>query len=264
MPAKRPFSIVTWNVNGIRAVHKKGALTWLFAQAPDVICLQEVKATKEQIPTEIHPVTGYEAHFVSPTLKKGYSGVAIYTKRKPISVQYGLGIEEFDTEGRLIQMEFENTYLLNIYFPNGGGGPARLKYKLDFYDAFLAHVQKLKKKKHIVFCGDVNTAHTEIDLARPTQNEENTGFLPVERAWIDEVISSGFVDVFRELNPLAVGAYTYWDQKSAARVRNVGWRIDYFFCDKAFMPNVKDCVILDGVVGSDHCPVELILKDCEF
>lgn len=254
------ISLISWNVNGIRASIKKGALQWVYDASPHVFCLQEVKATVDQIPDSCVQLPGYESHFLSPTLKKGYSGVSIHTKQRPVHVQCGLGIPEFDTEGRLIQMEFENVYVITVYFPNGGGGPERLAYKLAFYDAFLLHIQALKKKKHVIFCGDVNTAHTEIDLARPKENEKNTGFLPEERAWIDTVLEAGFVDVFRHLYPRKKDIYTYWDQKTAARMRNVGWRIDYFFCDAGFLKRVKDMKIHDQVFGSDHCPIELILE----
>jgi exodeoxyribonuclease-3 len=165
-------------------------------------------------------------------------------------------------EGRLLGVHFKDFVLINIYFPNGGGGPVRLDYKLRFYDEFLSYIEKIKKSgKKVIFCGDVNTAHEAIDLARPKENEKNTGFLPEERAWIDTVIDHGYVDVFRQLNPGKKDAYTYWDQKTAARERNVGWRIDYFFCSSDMMPRVQAIKIHENVLGSDHCPIELVLKD---
>nr|NIT58687.1 exodeoxyribonuclease III [Fodinibius sp.]NIW97458.1 exodeoxyribonuclease III [Phycisphaerae bacterium]NIY27270.1 exodeoxyribonuclease III [Fodinibius sp.] len=184
----------------------------------------------------------------------------LYTKMEPSKVKYGLGVPELDKEGRMITAYYNDFVLLNIYFPNGGGGPARLKYKLDFYDAFLKYIENLRAGGHkIVFCGDVNTAHEAIDLARPKENEENTGFLPEERAWIDEVVAAGYVDVFRHLYPNKTGAYTYWDLKTRARDRNVGWRIDYFFVSGDLLPRVKDIKIRADVLGSDHCPVVMEL-----
>lgn len=254
------MNIVCWNVNGLRAVHKKGNFAWMLKQSPDIFCLQETKARAEQLPDEIRTIPGYEAFFVSPELKKGYSGVAIYTKVKPLSVEFGMGKADLDQEGRMIQVEYKDFYLLNIYFPNGGGGPERLDYKLRFYDAFLDHINKLKKKKPVIFCGDINTAHEEIDLARPKENEENTGFLPEERAWMDELVAAGFTDIFRHFYPTKTAVYTYWDMKTAARERNVGWRIDYFFTTSNILKNVKEIKTHSNVLGSDHCPIELVLR----
>lgn len=253
--------IISWNVNGLRAVHRKnGFLEFIKKEKPDILCLQEMKARKEQLPDEIRNIFGYHSYFNSPEEKKGYSGVAIYTKEEPKKVEYGMGVKKFDTEGRLIAAHYDDFILLNVYFPNGGGGPARLKYKLDFYDEFLEFIEKFRKHgKKIIFCGDVNTAHEAIDLARPKENEENTGFLPEERAWIDEVVYHGYTDVFRHLYPHKVGAYTYWDMKTRARDRNVGWRIDYFFVSQDLLLKIKSTKILSDVYGSDHCPVELIL-----
>lgn len=254
------MNIISWNVNGIRAVHKKGNFQWLAKHSPDIFCLQEVKAEAQQLVDDIKIIAGYEAYFDHSKLRKGYSGVAVYTKIKPEKVDYGMGIPELDQEGRLLGLHFKDFILFNIYFPNGGGGPVRLEYKLKFYDAFLAHIQKLRKEtgKSIIFCGDVNTAHEAIDLARPKENEENTGFLPEERAWLDEVVNAGYIDTFRKLYPQKV-AYTYWDQKSAARERNVGWRIDYFFISGDLQKKLKDVIIHNDVYGSDHCPLELVL-----
>lgn len=255
------MNIISWNVNGLRAVHKRGDLAWLLKKNADIFCLQEIKAESTQIPEEIKAISGYEGIVVSSSLiKKGYSGVAIYSKKNPITFQTGINIQEFDQEGRIIQVEYDDFFLLNVYFPNGGGGPVRLDYKLRFYDAFLTHIKNLKKKKPVIFCGDVNTAHESIDLARPKENEKNTGFLPEERAWLDEVISAGFVDVFRHLYPTTKDIYTYWDMKTAARERNVGWRIDYFFVSADFIGRVKDIIIHSNVRGSDHCPIELVIK----
>jgi exodeoxyribonuclease III len=255
------MEIISWNVNGIRAVHKKGALDWLFHEKPDIFCLQETKATPEQLPAELIDPNGYKSYFHFPTQKKGYSGVAIYTKEEPINVSRDIGIEAMDQEGRLIMAEYKDFTLINIYFPNGGGAPERLHYKLDFYDYFLDFIDKLHKKQpNIIFCGDVNVAHTPIDLARPKENQTHVGFLPIERAWMDKLVEHGWVDVYRHFYPDKIGAYTYWDQKSFARERNVGWRIDYFFASPEMLSRVKSVEILDSITGSDHCPVKLVLK----
>ena len=256
------MKIISWNVNGLRAVVRKGAFDFLIKESPDIFCLQETKATRDQLPDGVASPEGYHSFFTWPTNgKKGYSGVAVYSKIKPEKVEYHMSTKS-DDEGRVVALYFKNLALINVYFPNGGGGPDRLKYKLEFYDYFLNFIQKLRKGgRSVIFCGDINTAHEEIDLARPKENEENTGFLPEERAWIDEVISAGFVDVWREKNPNKKDKYTYWDMKTSARDRNVGWRIDYFFVSQNLMPKVKDARILDSVLGSDHCPIEL---DVEF
>jgi exodeoxyribonuclease-3 len=252
------MKILCWNVNGLRAVHKKDLFNQIFKDSPDIVCLQEIKALPDQLPEEIRNPNGYHSYFNAPDIKKGYSGVAIYSKIEPIKVEYGM--KGKDTEGRMIVAHYKEFILLNVYFPNGGGGPVRLAYKLKFYEEFLKFVEKLRKEKSVVFCGDVNTAHNEIDLARPKENEKNTGFLPEERAWLDEVVGAGFVDVYRHLNPSKTGAYTYWDMKTYARDRNVGWRIDYFFVTPDIISKVKNIEILSSLQGSDHCPLTLELN----
>ncbi len=253
------MKIISWNTNGLRATAKQGFFNPLFKEEnPDILCLQETKAEPEQLPDEIKNVPGYFSFFSSCKVKKGYSGVAIYTKEKPLEVFYGMGIKKFDEEGRLLGVKFKNFTIITGYFPNGGAGPHRLKYKLEFYDAFLKFILKLRKNgEKVIFCGDVNTAHEAIDLARPKENEESTGFLPIERAWIDKVIKNNFVDTFRQFYPEKVGTYTYWDQKTRARDRNVGWRLDYFFADKKILPKIKKSEMLSDYYGSDHCPVVL-------
>ncbi|MDE2173403.1 MAG: exodeoxyribonuclease III [Patescibacteria group bacterium] len=254
------MKIVSWNVNGLRSLGKNGYWeAFLKGTKPDIFCLQETKASPEQLGDEFLSPAGYSAFFSSCQIRKGYSGVAIYSKTEPLSVIYGMGIKEFDREGRLVGAEYEDFWLLNAYFPNGGQGPERLDYKLRFYDAFLVFAEKLRKQKPVIFCGDVNTAHEEVDLARPKENEENTGFLPEERAWIDEVVNAGYVDSFRRLHPNAVGAYTYWDLKTHARDRNVGWRIDYFFVAQEFMKRVRKAEIHPDIYGSDHCPLSIVV-----
>lgn len=252
--------IISWNVNGLRAVIRKGNIGWIFKESPDIICLQETKSTSDQLPAELQSPNGYYSYFNSSDGRKGYSGTAIYSKIKPIDVFYGIDKVK-DPEGRFIGVEYKDFYLLNIYFPNGGGGPVRLAYKLEFYKNFLTFIEKLNKKKPVIFCGDVNTAHKEIDLARPKENEKNTGFLPIERKWIDDVLSKNYVDVFRETYPNEINKYTYWDMKTFARDRNVGWRIDYFFVSRKFLPRVVSTAIMSDIFGSDHCPILLEIKN---
>jgi exodeoxyribonuclease-3 len=251
--------MISWNVNGIRAVFKKGLTDFIYKEEADIYCFQETKAKPEQIPPEFKKIGGYRTYFSSP-VRKGYSGVAVYTKIKPRKVNYELGISRFDEEGRVMILDFEDYVLLNVYFPNGGASPARLDYKMDFYDHFLRFINDLRDEgKKIIFCGDVNTAHKEIDLARPKANEKNTGFLPQERAWIDKVIKSGYLDTFRLFNKES-GQYSWWDYKTRARERNVGWRLDYFFTTEELKNNLMDSYILNSVMGSDHCPVVLEIK----
>ena len=256
------MKIISWNTNGLRATAKQGYFTPLFKdEKPDILCLQETKAKPEQLPAEVRDIPGYFSYFSHPKIKKGYSGVAIYSKEKPKEVFYGLGLPKLDDEGRLIGAKYKNFTLINVYFPNGGQGPDRLKYKLEFYEAFLKFINKLRQNgEKIIFGGDINTAHTAIDLARPKENEENTGFLPIERAWIDKLIKNNFVDVWRNFNPNKKEVYTYWDMKTRARDRNVGWRIDYFFVDEKIMPKIKKAGILNDYWGSDHCPIWLEIQ----
>ena len=254
--------IICWNVNGIRAIERKGNWDELLKYDADIYCLQETKANPEQLSDAVRQPDGYQSYFSWPTIKKGYSGVAIYTKEKPVAVAVGIGglLKKIsdpldDEEGRVIAARFKDFVLLNCYFPNGGGGPERLAYKLEFYDKFLLYIEDLKKKyKNVIFCGDVNTAHNEIDLARPKANEKNTGFLPVERAWMDQVVDSGWTDVFRYHFPNKADMYTYWDMKTRARDRNVGWRIDYFFTTPSVLKNKNSIEILSNQFGSDHAP----------
>lgn len=255
------MKIISWNTNGLRATVKQGYFDPLFNKyKTDILCLQETKAHPDQLEEETRNVKGYHSFFSHSETKKGYSGVAIYTKEKPREVFYGMGISKLDKEGRLLGVKLKNFTVITVYFPNGGAGPERLKYKLEFYDAFLKFILKLKKNgEHIIFCGDVNTAHEAIDLARPKANEENTGFLPIERAWITKVIKNNFIDVFRKFYPNKINTYTYWDQKTASRDRNVGWRLDYFFASSEIIPKIKNTGMLTDYYGSDHCPIFLDL-----
>lgn len=252
--------IVSWNVNGLRSLAKDGYWeSFLRGVKPDIFCLQETKANPDQLSEQFLSPADYSAFFSSCQVRKGYSGVALYSKIEPLSVIYGMNIKEFDQEGRLIGAEYEDFWLLNAYFPNGGQGPERLAYKLRFYDTFLPFAEKLREQKPVIFCGDVNTAHEEMDLARPKENEDSTGFLPEERAWIDEVISAGYVDSFRHFYPNTKDAYTYWDVFTRARDRNIGWRLDYFFVASELMRRVKKAEIHSDIYGSDHCPVSIML-----
>ena len=254
------MKIVSWNVNGLRAIEKKGSWeTFLKNIKPDIFCLQETKSSPDQLSEALLSPAGYSAFFSSCQIKKGYSGVALFTKVEPLTVIYGMGTPEFDQEGRLVGAEYEDFWLLNVYFPNGGQGPHRLDYKMRYYDAFLTFAEKLRKKKPVIFCGDINTAHEEIDLARPKENEDNTGFLPEERAWLDEVVDAGYIDSFRHFHPNTKDAYTYWDLFTRARERNVGWRIDYFFVAQEFMKKIKKADIHPDIYGSDHCPISITL-----
>jgi len=248
------MKLVCWNVNGIRAAVNKGFLEWLAKESPDILCLQETKAHPDQLGFELTHPAGYHANFSSSQVKKGYSGVVTYSKEEPIKVEEGIGIEEFDVEGRVVMTEFKDFVLFNVYFPNGKASSERLQYKLEFYEAFLKHIEVLRKKgKKIVFCGDVNTAHTEIDLARPKENEDISGFLPIERKWIDRVVEKGYIDSLREYHS-EPDLYTWWSMRSGARERNVGWRIDYVFLQKELKKHLKKAYIMPDVMGSDHCP----------
>jgi len=251
--------ILSWNINGIRAAEKKGLYKWFKKESPDILCLQEIKAIPEQVPPHLTNPPEYYT-FWNSAEKKGYSGVVTYTKEKPREVKKGFGIEKFDSEGRILITEYSSFVLFNIYFPNGKKNQERLDYKLDFYDTFLAFADNLKAiRKNIVVCGDFNTAHKEIDLARPKENEHISGFLPVERSWIDTFIDHGYVDTFRNFNQKP-DQYSWWDLKTRARERNVGWRIDYFFVNKEFLPHIKNAFIMQDVMGSDHCPVGIEIE----
>lgn len=264
------MKIISWNTNGIRATIKNGDFEPIFKKyKPDIMCFQETKCNPNQLPEEILSYKDYASYFSFPVLKKGYSGVAIYTKIMPDKVEYGIGLSEIEDEGRIVILYFEKPIIkgikklmiINGYFPNGGAGPARLEYKLRFYDAFLKFINKKRKQGYeIIFTGDINTAHNEIDLARPKANEKNTGFLPIERAWLDKVIKNDYIDTFRHLHPDKKDMYTYWDQKTASRDRNVGWRIDYFFISKDLIKSVSKSYMLTDYMGSDHCPLVLELK----
>ena len=242
--------ILSWNVNGIRSVAKKGMLDWLVKDDPDIVCVQETKVFEPQeLDESIVSPGNYVSYWNAAQEKKGYSGVAIYSKKKPARVEKSLGNRKFDTEGRTLVAYYDTFALLNVYFPNSKKDNSRLQYKMDFYDAFLSFCDSLRKNKiPLIMCGDYNTAHTEIDLARPKENQDVSGFLPKERAWIDEYISHGYSDTLRMLHKQP-GLYSWWDMKTGARARNVGWRIDYFFISKDLEPNLLDAFIKKDVMG---------------
>ena len=255
----KEIKILCWNVNGIRAVEKKGFLPWLYRESPDILCLQEIKAQPEQISYELQQPSGYYAYWNSPQ-RKGYSGVATLSKEKPVKAEMGFDIEKFDMEGRVVISKYPQFTLFNVYFPNGKMNEERLKYKMDFYDAFLDFVESLKAEgEKLIICGDFNTAHKEIDLARPRENENVSGFLPMERAWMDKFVAHGFVDTFRHFNK-EPNHYTWWSLRTRARERNIGWRLDYIFVTENLLDSVTGASILSDVMGSDHCPVEIKLS----
>jgi len=250
--------LVSWNVNGFRAVVKKGFWDWFDEVDADVVCLQETKAQIDQVEDALRLKEGYEAHWFSAQ-KKGYSGVAIYTREEPEEIIHGLGKAKFDDEGRVITAVFPDFHMINAYFPNSQKGPERLEYKLEFWDAMLAYCNKIRKSgRHVVLCGDYNIAHEEIDLHDPKNNHDTAGFLPEERAWMTKFLQAGYVDVFRE--EVSTGdQYTYWSYRAGARPRNAGWRIDYHCVDEGLMDQVMDVGHQADVMGSDHCPVYLDL-----
>lgn len=251
------MKIFSWNVNGIRACHKKGFMDWFNKTQPDVLCLQEVRADLEQIPPEILDIPGYTKIW-NPAARKGYSGTAIFTTQKPLEIHLGMGIDEFDCEGRMTQIVYDRFVINGIYFPNGSSSEDRLDYKLRYYDAFLENSnQWIRQGKHVITLGDYNTCHQEIDIARPKENEGNSGFLPIERAWMDKYCDGGYVDTFRSKHPTRTNAYTWWSNRGGARARNIGWRIDYCFVDQSLAGLVLAADIHAQVPGSDHCPISV-------
>ena len=252
------ISIVSWNVNGIRACYKKGLVEFLTKNNADTFCFQELKAKEEDIPREIKECDEYDKYWF-PAKKKGYSGTAILTKLKPLNVFYGIGEDTFDSEGRTITLEFDNFYLVNAYFPNSQHDLKRLNFKIEFDRKIHAYLNTLTREKPTVLCGDFNVAHKESDLANPKQNEGNAGYTSEERAWMDEFLQDGYVDTFRMFTKEG-GHYTWWTYRFKARQKNVGWRIDYFVVSNNIKQNVKSSQILSDIQGSDHAPIELKLK----
>lgn len=250
------MKMLSWNVNGIRAVLKKGFLDFFQDQQPDILCVQETKAHPEQVELEL---PGYQ-QFWNSAEKKGYSGVAVFSRFSPLNISRGIEMPEHDNEGRVITLEFEDYYLVNVYTPNSQRGLNRLEYRTALWDVeFLAYLKKLEQHKPVIFCGDLNVAHKEIDLANPRSNRKNAGFTDQERASFDNIVAAGFVDTFREFVTDG-GHYTWWSYMANARARNVGWRIDYFGISASLRPRLKDAFILPDVHGSDHCPVGIVFE----
>jgi exodeoxyribonuclease-3 len=255
------MDIISFNVNGLRAILKKGFNQWFESRKPDVLCLQETKADKTQIELEkFLNLEGYNSYWNSAE-KKGYSGVLILSKEKCEGVGFGIGNEKFDKEGRLIKLKYPDFTLFNVYFPNGKSSEERLQFKLDYYDAFLDLCEGLRHEgEELIITGDFNTAHREIDLANPKENEKYSGFLPVERKWIDKLLEKGYIDTFRHFYPAKTEMYTWWTYRFNARKKNIGWRIDYFFVTEGLIDRVKESSILTDVYGSDHAPILLRVK----
>ena len=251
------MKFISWNVNGIRAVLKKGFMDFLQEQNPDIICLQETKAHKEQVDISLD---NYPFDYWNSAVKKGYSGTAIFSKKEPLNIIYDIGIEEHDQEGRVITAEFEDYYLVTVYTPNSKRELLRLEYRQQWDIDFLKFVKELEKKKPVIFCGDLNVAHKEIDLKNPKTNRRNPGFTDEERASFDNIESAGFIDTFREFN-VEGGHYTWWSYMFQARKKDIGWRIDYFCISESLKPQLKGAYILKDVLGSDHAPVVMELND---
>ena len=255
------MKLVSWNVNGLRAITKKGFGDIIQEMNPDILGIQETKIQIDQLLPEHKDLSGYESHFYSAE-KKGYSGVGVYSKVQAQKIETGFTFGRNETEGRVIMLEFDKFIFFNIYFPNGQKDEIRLQFKLDFYDFCLEYFEKIRKErgKGLVICGDYNTAHHPIDLARPKPNEKTSGFLPIERAWMDRFEEAGYIDTFRLIHPDEKDRYSWWSYRANARANNVGWRIDYFYVSPELKENVKDAFILDQVLGSDHCPVGIELE----
>lgn len=249
--------LISWNVNGLRACMQKGFTDFFKAADADIFCLQETKLQEGQIDLEL---SGYYQYW-NYAEKKGYSGTAIFTKKEPISVSYGIGIEEHDLEGRVITLEFQNYYMITVYTPNSQDELKRLTYRMKWEDDFLAYLKKLEENKPVIVCGDMNVAHKEIDLKNPKTNRKNAGFTDEERNKFSSLLDAGFTDTFRYFYPDLEGAYSWWSYRFKAREKNAGWRIDYFLTSKSLNDSLKDALIYKDIFGSDHCPVGLIIED---
>ncbi len=259
---KKKIKLISWNVNGIRAALKKDFLRSFQQMDADIVALQETKLQQKQVTDEMQYIQGYESYWSFATLKKGYSGVSIHSRIKPVGVDNGIGISRFDDEGRILELDFGDFIFFNVYFPNGQMSKERLQYKLDFYDAFFKYADAYKNSgKSLIITGDYNTAHNEIDLKNPKPNEKTSGFLRIERDRLDRIIQNGYVDTFRHFHPDTV-KYSWWTYRFKARDRNVGWRIDYFFVTEDMIKNeqVKEAFIDNNIYGSDHCPIGLVVE----
>ena len=251
------MKLVSWNVNGLRAIYKKGFEESFKELDADIFCIQETKMQEGQIELDLQ---GYYQYY-NYAERKGYSGTAIFTKKEPLKVSYGIGIEEHDKEGRVITLEFDKFYMVNCYTPNSGRELARLEYRMTWEDEFKKYLIKLDKQKPVIICGDLNVAHTEIDLKNPKSNRKNAGFTDEERSKIEELLNSGFTDSFRKMYPDKEGAYTWWSYMFNARANNAGWRIDYFLVSDRISKSIKDAYIYSEIMGSDHCPVGLEIEE---
>lgn len=251
------MKIVSWNVNGLRSVYSKGFIEWFEKENADIVCLQEIKANENQLSYELTRPKSYYAYFNSAQ-KKGYSGVTVYSKKEPISVNKELGLSTFDKEGRILELEFEQFILMNLYIPHGGRDKSKLIYKIAVYEELLKKLNQIRDKQ-IILAGDLNIAHKEIDLARPKGNLNNIKFTPLEREQINNLVDEGFADTFREFNK-EEGNYTWWPHMRNARERNLGWKIDYIFITKGLLSKLKDAFILKDITGSDHCPVGITIN----
>ena len=249
---------LSWNVNGIRAIEKKGFVDTVKDLNPDIIGIQEIKAQKNQLSDELINIDNYYSYWNSAE-RKGYSGVCVYTKEEPINIILGFESQEHDIEGRCITLEYDTFYFINLYFPNAQDKLKRIDYKLSFNNKFLDFVNNLKNDKTVIICGDFNVAHKPIDLKNPKANENNAGFSKLERIWMDKFISSGYIDTFRKFNNQG-GNYSWWSYRFKARAKNIGWRIDYFCINKEDEERVKDAIILKDIIGSDHCPVGILFN----
>jgi len=250
------MKLISWNVNGIRACVKKGFLDFFKETDADIFCLQETKLQEGQIELELE---GYHQYW-NYAERKGYSGTAIFTKQEPLSVSYGLGIEEHDQEGRVITLEFDNFYMVTVYTPNSKNELLRLNYRMVWEDEFRSYLHRLNETKPVIVCGDLNVAHQEIDLKNPKTNQKNAGFTIEERTKMSTLLDSGFIDTFRFFYPELEGAYSWWSYRFNARKNNAGWRIDYFLTSQELKENLKDAKIHSDILGSDHCPVELDIE----
>jgi len=259
---KKNITLISWNVNGLRAAIKKDFFDSFRKLNADIVALQEIKMQSSQLTDEMESIEGYESNWSYSTVKKGYSGVATYSRMEPKSIKHGIGESKFDCEGRILELEFDDFTFFNVYFPNGQKNDERLQYKLDFYEAFFSYTDEYKKQgRSLVITGDYNTAHNEIDLKHPKANEKRSGFLRIERDWLDQIQARGYVDTFRHFNP-DTEKYSWWSYRSNARDRNVGWRIDYFFVTQDIIDKgwIKETIINNDIFGSDHCPIGLILE----
>ena len=252
------MKVISWNVNGLRAVEKKGFIDIVKESGADIFAVQETKAWPEQLSDELKNINGYLSYFTRPK-KKGYSGVGVYTRKRPLNVTIGIGMDQFDDEGRVITLDFKDFFLINVYFPNAQHGLKRIDYKIAFNTALFEYAKKMADKKTTIICGDFNVAHKAIDLANPKANEKNPGFSIEERNWMDSFVNAGWVDTFRVFNQ-DPGQYTWWSYRFNARSKNIGWRIDYFIIDENSKSRLKDAAILTDILGSDHCPVILDFK----